>query len=156
MHFDKDWWRLRLGEPVQCFAGPFGPDTLRRFLWHSFLTMCHPDRPHLRTGTNVRHHGGRRPRSRSAACPLWFSWPWRTMLRSHRGVEAVVVNAAEVVVDSTDLALDELRLQPQSAPERGGDSPAPGHPDCRGYYAKGPPPNVYPTWAIDHWCSASS
>lgn len=35
MHFDKDWWRLRLGEPVQCFARPFGPDTLRQFPpWH--------------------------------------------------------------------------------------------------------------------------
>ena len=28
--FDNDWWRLRLGEPVQCLAGPFGPDALRR------------------------------------------------------------------------------------------------------------------------------
>ena len=30
VNFDMGWWRLRLGEPVQFFAGPFGPATLRR------------------------------------------------------------------------------------------------------------------------------
>ena len=34
VNFDKDWWRRRLGELVRCFAGMFGPVTLRRFhLW---------------------------------------------------------------------------------------------------------------------------
>ena len=30
VNFDLDWWQLRLSEPVQCFAGLFGPVTLRR------------------------------------------------------------------------------------------------------------------------------